>query len=68
MLIRMASIFRFYTGVTLGLILATVVLGLAIEQRWLGLRLSPAAAGGEAGVRIESLAARGLPLACPPES
>lgn len=50
-LVRLAPGAGFYLGVVFSLILATVALGLAVEQRWLGLTLSGTSGG--AGVQLD---------------
>lgn len=67
-LIRMAPIFRFYTGVVFSLILATVMLGLALEQRWLGIGFSSEHSGDDGGIAIESIDPRGPAAGLPAES
>lgn len=62
MSIRLAPLAQFYTAVALSLILAATMLGLAMDQRWMGLRLSAELAslqGGIDGVRIDGFARGG---------
>lgn len=61
-LVRFAPGAGFYLGVALSLILATITLGLAVEQRWLGLSFSGAASSAP-GLAVE--AASGASVAIP---
>lgn len=53
-LVRFAPGVGFYLGVALSLVLATVALGLAVEQRWLGLSLSGTASSAP-GLAVETV-------------
>lgn len=55
--IRLAPLSQFYAAVALSLVLAAIMLGFAMDQRWLGLQLVPGP--GPEGVWIERTDPRG---------
>lgn len=57
--IRLAPLGQFYVAVGLSLVLAAVMVGWAMDQRWLGLQLTVGAIAGGEGVGIDRVEAGG---------